>query len=232
MVWRRRTAAPAEPQTRWQQAESRWERWRRDPERRALWWKVACLGALGCNGLLTIGMVIVALQVKVKILPIVVSEPGQTVHKVGTLEDYAYTPSEEMLKKYVKDFVYWVRSVPRDEVVYRRQWEEAKKIASVPVQQAMRAYAEANNLRDLVKKNIAVMATVQPPFPLSDRTFQVDWTETVTAEREITSVWRGIFEVVVKPPTEPKERELNPLGIYIVWFKWQEQIYEKKDKLS
>jgi type IV secretory pathway TrbF-like protein len=181
---------------------------------------------------LVLGIIGIALQVKVKILPIVISEPGQTVHKVGALEDYAYKPTEEMLKRFVKDFVYWARSVPRDEVVYRRQWDEAKKISSVPVQHALRAYAEANNLRELVKKNIAVTVAVHPPFPLSERTFQVDWVETVTAEREMTATWRGIFEVVIKPPTTPEERERNPLGIYIAWFKWQEQVHEKKDKLS
>ena len=99
-------------------------------------------------------------------------------------------------------------------MVYRRQWDEAKKISSVPVQQALRAYAEANNLRELVKKNIAVTVSVQPPFPLSERTFQVDWVETVTAEREMTATWRGIFEVVIKPPTTPEEREQSLRDIY------------------
>ena len=78
MVWRRRRqATPAVPLTAWQQSEQRWERWRRHPERRAMWWKVTCLGALGCNGLLVLGIIVIALQVKVKILPIVISEPGK-----------------------------------------------------------------------------------------------------------------------------------------------------------
>src|SRR5688572_14984201 len=221
MFWRRRhmTAPAAVPPTPWQQAENWWERWRRDPERRAHWWKVTCLLSWGGNSILGVGLIAVALQAKVVPYVIEVSEPGQ-VRKIGVVEQQLYNPNQELLKRIVHEFVEHTRNVPRDGLVLGRNWEKAKTVATVPVQQMLKAYAEAANLKELVEKNIAVLATVETVLPLSERTFQVDWLETVTGREVSNAAYRGVFEIVVKAPATKEEQERNPLGIYIGWFNW------------
>lgn len=224
-LWRRRstTAAAEAPLTPWQQAESRWERWRRDPERRAHWWKVTALLAWIGNSVLGMGLIAVALQPKVTPYVIEVSEPG-LVRKIGVVEERAYNPSQELLKRVVQEFVEQTRNVPRDGLVLGRNWEKAKAVATVPAQHMLKSYADTANLKELVEKNIAVLATVETVLPLSERTFQVDWQETVTGREVIHTGYRGLFELVVKAPSTREELERNPLGIYIGWFQWQKKV--------
>lgn len=224
MRWRQRnTAAADSPLTPWHQAETRWERWRRDPERRAHWWKVTCVLSWLGNSVLGVGLIAVALQAKVVPYVIEVSEPGQ-VRKIGVVEQQHYNPNQELLKRVAQEFVENTRNVPRDGLVLGRNWEKAKAVATVPVQQMLKAYAEAADLKTLVEKNIAVLATVETVLPLSERTFQVDWQETITGREVVKAAYRGVFEIVVKAPATKEEQERNPLGIYIGWFNWQKKV--------
>jgi type IV secretion system protein VirB5 len=220
-LWRQRSrnTPAAVPLTPWQQAENRWERWRRDPERRAHWWKVTCLLSWLSNSILGVGFIAVALQAKVVPYLVEVSETG-AVRKIGVVERAPYKPSEELLKRITQEFVENTRNVPRDALVLGRNWERAKAVATVPVQQMLKTYAEAANLKELLEKNIAVLATVETVLPQSERTFQVEWVETVTGYTESKAAYRGVFELVVKPPGNQAELERNPLGIYIAWFQW------------
>lgn len=78
-----------------------------------------------------------------------------------------------------------------------------------------------------------VSVQIDSALPLSDLTWQVDWTET-TRDRQGFEVkppekWRAIMTIYLVPPTnETSEAQLykNPLGLYVKDFSWSKQLGE------
>jgi type IV secretion system protein VirB5 len=76
-----------------------------------------------------------------------------------------------------------------------------------------------------------VATQIDSALPLSDETWQIDWTET-TRDRQGFEVkpsekWRALISVYLVAPThETTEEQLfkNPLGIYIKDFSWSKQL--------
>ena len=69
----------------------------------------------------------------------------------------------------------------------------------------------------------AVSVDVNTVLPASNRSYEVEWTET-TRDRSGTVVdtesWKGVFTIAVNPPTDEKLAHVNPLGIYVVDVSW------------
>lgn len=71
------------------------------------------------------------------------------------------------------------------------------------------------------KYSIAV--DVQRVLPLTDTSFDVQWSETTYDARGIKvdeARYSGIFAVHTRQPTTEQELEANPLGMYIDTFSW------------
>jgi type IV secretion system protein TrbF len=76
-----------------------------------------------------------------------------------------------------------------------------------------------------------VSVQIDSALPLSDETWQVDWTET-THDRQGYDIkppekWRAIITVYLVPPTnETTEEQLfkNPLGLYVKDFSWSKHL--------
>ena len=68
-----------------------------------------------------------------------------------------------------------------------------------------------------------VSVEVQSVLPTSDRTYEVDWTETTrdlygavkTADR-----WKGSFTIAINPPGDERLARINPLGVYVTNASW------------
>ena len=68
-----------------------------------------------------------------------------------------------------------------------------------------------------------VSVEVQSVLPTSDRTYEVDWTETTrdlygavkTADR-----WKGSFTIAINPPGDERLARINPLGVYVTSANW------------
>jgi type IV secretion system protein VirB5 len=60
----------------------------------------------------------------------------------------------------------------------------------------------------------------------SDRSFQVDWTETAFERGTPAGVshWTGILTVVIKPPTSADTLRKNPLGLYVDAIDWSRDL--------
>src|ERR1700751_3508258 len=64
---------------------------------------------------------------------------------------------------------------------------------------------------------------VKAVFAASDRTYQVEWTETnrgLAGQMESEDRWKGPFTIAVSPPTDEKLIRVNPLGIYVTNVSW------------
>ena len=69
----------------------------------------------------------------------------------------------------------------------------------------------------------SVSVDVQSVLATSNRTFQIEWTETTRdLQGEIKSQdrWKGAFTIAINPPTDERQIRANPLGIYITNASW------------
>lgn len=68
-----------------------------------------------------------------------------------------------------------------------------------------------------------VTAEVQSVLPTSDRTFEVEWSETgrdsfgAVTQR---SRWKSALTIALTPPSDESTARVNPLGIYVVHASW------------
>ena len=68
-----------------------------------------------------------------------------------------------------------------------------------------------------------VSAEVKAVFSTSDKTYQVEWTETArTLTGQVISEehWKGSVTVAINPPGDERLARVNPLGIYVVSVSW------------
>lgn len=68
-----------------------------------------------------------------------------------------------------------------------------------------------------------VSAEVQSVLATSNRTFEVEWTETTrdlygTVKEKAR--WRAAFTIAINPPTDETTASVNPLGIYVINASW------------
>jgi type IV secretion system protein VirB5 len=60
-------------------------------------------------------------------------------------------------------------------------------------------------------------------LPTSDRSYEVDWTETTRDLQGVvtaTARWKGSFMIAMDPPTDEATARVNPLGIYVTNASW------------
>ena len=87
-------------------------------------------------------------------------------------------------------------------------------------------YYRNNNPMDAVTTRTSVHTIVNSVLPLSEKTWQAEWTEDAFQEgRKLwTKHYRGIFETVINTPKTMDEIIVNPLGILIIDFNFSEII--------
>jgi type IV secretion system protein VirB5 len=68
-----------------------------------------------------------------------------------------------------------------------------------------------------------VEVDVKAVFPVSDRTYQVEWTEIVrglSGQIESQDNWKGSATIAISPPNDERLIRINPLGIYVTNVSW------------
>jgi type IV secretion system protein VirB5 len=69
----------------------------------------------------------------------------------------------------------------------------------------------------------SVEAEVKAVFSTSDKTYEVEWVETVRSlNGQVLSQenWKGSVTIAVNPPVDERLARINPLGIYVVSVSW------------
>jgi type IV secretion system protein VirB5 len=72
-------------------------------------------------------------------------------------------------------------------------------------------------------KTKTVSVEVNTVLPTTDRSYEVDWTETTRDVQGVvtaTDQWKGSFMIAVDPPTDEATARMNPLGIYVTNASW------------
>jgi type IV secretory pathway TrbF-like protein len=75
-----------------------------------------------------------------------------------------------------------------------------------------------------------VSVEVTSVLPTSDRTYEVEWTETTRdlyGAVKSTDRWKGSFSVVINPPRDERQARINPVGLYVTNASWAKILQEK-----
>ena len=194
--------------------------------RHGTWWRRACIGGLCLAAFSTWKMSLAWKERTIQPYVIEVSEMGQ-VRAVGLVDRAPYEPSVAAIQRELSRFVEEVRGISSDPVVLRRNWELAWPLLTEKARRTMLTYLQDNDPRTLQGK-LLVIVEVQSVLRLSERSYQVEWRETVQdaqlQQEKVVTTYAGIFHLMVAPPKDEKELLKNPLGIYIDVFTWSKKL--------
>ncbi|MCD6048376.1 MAG: hypothetical protein K0S08_2023 [Gammaproteobacteria bacterium] len=147
-----------------------------------------------------------------------VSSGGQVMN-VKLLQG-SYQPTQAQEEYFITQFIKLVRQVPLDPVAAKNNWLTAYNFLTSRGSTVLNQFFQKNNpLQALSKKTVTVNIT--DVNPISNNTYQVDWTEESVDQRGQVigqEKMSGVFTVVVQAPKTEQEILQNPLGIYITDF--------------
>jgi type IV secretion system protein VirB5 len=165
---------------------------------------------------------------QVKLVPYIVE-----VDKLGTAATAGYPQQIEyadprVVRATLGSFITNFRSVTPDTVVQKQYIDRAYAHlrSSDPATEKVNAWFRSNSPFDRAREK-TVAIEVNNIVPLSNQSYQVDWTEYERDRqgKEIaTRRFRGIATVTLTPPQDEAVIRLNPIGLYLKDFDWTAQL--------
>lgn len=153
-------------------------------------------------------------------LVIEVKEDGRAkyIGKVDKITYANFEPKEYMVQAHLADFITFTREIHLDnEVMYKNilrafGWitNELKVRLNEEIQKED-PFSKVGREKRLIE--------VETILKTTDKTWQVDWYERIIAingTQLALNKYRGLFTIQQQEPGDEKERQRNPLGIYIV----------------
>jgi type IV secretion system protein VirB5 len=125
------------------------------------------------------------------------------------------------------NLVNWIsnlRLVTADGIAQRKAIDAVfSQIASGSEAQTFIADWERNNPAFTRAQSESVSVDVTAVLPTSNRTYEIDWTETT---RDLYGVvksaehWKASAQILVAPPSDEAQARSNPLGVYVTNINW------------
>lgn len=165
---------------------------------------------------------------KVKLVPYIIE-----VDKLGSAVTAGFPAQIEyadprVVRSSLASFVTSFRSVTPDAVVQKQYIDRTYAMlrTSDPATEKINNWFRSNSPFDKAK-TATVAIEVNNVVPLSNQSFQIDWTE-YERDRKGSEVatrrFRGVATVVLIPPQDETVIRLNPIGLYLKDFDWTAQI--------
>jgi len=149
------------------------------------------------------------------------------VRNVGTINQMEnYKPSDQVYAYFIRQFVMNTRSLPLDEVVYKKQMRDAYAFLTKDGARVLENMM-AQDKRQPGKETVQV--AVQSVLPMEGgKSYQVRWTEThlggSTTSKSTTESYTGVFTVETIKSDDKAQLQANPLGLYISDFRWERDL--------
>lgn len=168
------------------------------------------------------------LSTQVKLVPYIVE-----VDRLGTAVQAGFPQQIEyadprVVRATLGSFVASFRSVTPDTVVQKQYIDRTYALlrTSDPATEKINNWFRGNSPFDRAR-TMTVSIEATSIVPLSNQTYQVDWTE-YERDRQgkelATRRFRGIATVTLTPPQDESVIRLNPIGLYLTDFDWTAQL--------
>ena len=165
---------------------------------------------------------------QVKLVPYIVE-----VDKLGTAASAGFPQQIEyadprVVRATLGSFVSNFRSVTPDAVVQKQYIDRTYALlrTSDPATEKINAWFRGNSPFDKAR-NATVAIEVNNVVPLSNQSYQIDWTEYERDRKgKETAIrrFRGVAAVTLTPPQDEGVIRLNPIGLYLRDFEWTAQL--------
>lgn len=189
-------------------------------------WKVFSFCLVGAVVILAGGLAWVGGQSKIEPYLAVVDKTTYQVHVVGPAEKLKL--NDQMMKGIVENEVRTLfdnlRKVIADSHAQKDVVTQVySRIAggSGAAKFVSEWYAERDPFKASETGTVSVQITAA--LPLSEQSWQVEWTETersLTGEVQKVTRLKGVMTYVLSPPTDKAEASKNPIGFYVNQLSW------------
>ena len=185
-------------------------------------WRRAAFIALVIAVLQTGGLIALAMKTKVVPFVVVIDNLGRTV--ASGPADQATAADDKLKRAALFHWVSDLRTVTIDGVAQRKAIDRVYTM----IASGSPAQVEVGDFYRLAPpheraQTRTVDVEVKAAFATSEKTYQVEWTETVrglAGQVESEERWKGSFTIAVNPPNDERLIRLNPLGIYVTNVSW------------
>jgi type IV secretory pathway TrbF-like protein len=189
---------------------------------RARNWRLAAVLALAVALVATCGLI--ALSTKAKVVPYVVAIDNLGRVLAAGPADQASRADDRLKRAALFQWMSDLRTVTTDGVAQRKAIDRVYSMIAngSPAQVEIGDFYRNDPPFDRAQKR-TVEVDVKAVFPVSDRTYQVEWTEIVrglSGQIESQDNWKGSVTIAISPPNDERLIRVNPLGIYVTNVSW------------
>ena len=189
---------------------------------RARNWRIAAVLALAVSLVATCGLI--ALSTKAKVVPYVVAIDNLGRVLAAGPADQASRADDRLKRAALFQWMSDLRTVTTDGVAQRKAIDRVYSMIAngSPAQVEIGDFYRNDPPFDRAQKR-TVEVDVKAVFPVSDRTYQVEWTEVVrglSGQIESQDNWKGSVTIAISPPNDERLIRVNPLGIYVTNVSW------------
>ena len=189
---------------------------------RARNWRAAAFLALLIAMLETGGLI--ALSMKAKTVPFVVAVDSLGRVLASGPAEQASQADDRLKRAALFQWVNDLRTVTTDGVAQRKAIDRvyAMIASGSPAQVEIGDFFRSDPPFQRAQTK-TVDVDVKAVFAASDRTYQVEWTETqrgLAGQVESEERWKGAFTIAINPPSDERLIRINPLGIYVTSVSW------------
>jgi type IV secretion system protein VirB5 len=203
-------------------ARKEWDERYGDLITRARNWRILAL-VVGAIALVqSVGLIYVSSRAKV--VPFVVAiDKLDRVLAAGPAQETGPT-DERLTRAALSQWIGDLRMVTSDGVAQRKSIDRVySMIGSGTAAQVQISEFYSKDPPSSRAQRETVSAEVKAVYSSSDKTYEVEWSETTRAlSGQVISQenWKGAMTIALNPPTDERLSRINPLGIYVVNVNW------------
>lgn len=181
-------------------------------------WRLFALLSIGINGLLTVGITVIALQHETTPYLIEVTTQG-AVRNVGKLQAQAWDLNKSAKHKVLSEWVVALRSVPTDKRVLLGRQTYLRTHSTDVANMKLDAFLSEHDLfadYGTLERSIAISSIND--VGSSPDVYRVEWVEQEfesSGRSRSTTTWVGEFHLMIIPPPNEQQLQANPLGVFV-----------------